>query len=518
MLGKTKLLACASIAALAMAVPAMAAPKTSQTSAPKAPSNQELLERIEKLESQQQKSKDTIDKQRSRITVLEDKSNEVQWSLDNGRPQVKSGDGRFSMAIRARFQADFAAFQQSKGLSTNGDLSSGANVRRAYFGVEGKVFRDFWYEFRLNFGGGNGIEATDSYLNIARVMYTGIPHVRINVGIIEPVFAAGLNVSSGALMFLERDPIDNAAAGAFGGADGRHGIEVSYFKENMFRSGDNLIASAALTGAQTGKPTSTALNQGHGPGGDEQAQVMGRLAYRIWSNGQSNLQVGATGARILNPAGQGKTTPATLPSLGFSDRPGVRVDGTSLVSITVPNIDNATMWGYDAEMNWRNFYLGGEYQRYEVKQTCGGAVACNPGTLASPHFSGWYVEGSWIITGESKPYNATAMNNELGSWSIPKVTKPFSLDGHSWGAWEIAARYSTLDLNNNPQLTGGQGGFAGGTQNLITIGVNWYLNNNVRIMVNDIIGNIEKRSATGVSNNLSGQNLNIVAARLQFQM
>ena len=48
---------------------------------------------IEKLEQQQSKSKDTIDKQRSRITVLEDKTNDVQWSLDNGRPTIKTGDG-----------------------------------------------------------------------------------------------------------------------------------------------------------------------------------------------------------------------------------------------------------------------------------------------------------------------------------------------------------------------------------------------------------------------------------------
>jgi phosphate-selective porin OprO/OprP len=39
-----------------------------------------------------------------------------------------------------------------------------------------------------------------------------------------------------------------------------------------------------------------------------------------------------------------------------------------------------------------------------------------------------------------------------------------------WGAWEIAARYNYLDLNDD--------GIRGGRLQELNIGVNWYLNSN----------------------------------------
>ena len=77
-------------------------------------------------------------------------------------PLLPRGDGRFTLAIRARFQADFAGF--IAGLSTHPrrlrrshrPVSSGAVMRRAYFGIEGKAYSDFSYEIRLNAGGTDG--------------------------------------------------------------------------------------------------------------------------------------------------------------------------------------------------------------------------------------------------------------------------------------------------------------------------------------------------------------------------
>ena len=44
---------------------------------------------------------------------------------------------------------------------------------------------------------------------------------------------------------------------------------------------------------------------------------------------------------------------------------------------------------------------------------------------------------------------------------------PFSLDGGGWGAWEIAGRFSTIDLND--QLATANG-VAGGRQTIYTAG------------------------------------------------
>ena len=98
---------------------------------------------------------------RTRLSTLEQGYNSAVWAFDNGRATFASGDGRFTLAIRARFQADFAGFSQDQrthgaGFAGPTDLSSGAVMRRAYFGIEGKAYNDFHYEIRLNAGGSDG--------------------------------------------------------------------------------------------------------------------------------------------------------------------------------------------------------------------------------------------------------------------------------------------------------------------------------------------------------------------------
>ena len=97
---------------------------------------------------------------RTRLSTLEQDYNSAAWTFDNGRPIFATGDGRFTMDVRVRFQTDFAGFSQDTthpaGFAGPTDLASGAVMRRAYFGVEGKVYSDFAYEFRFNAGGSNG--------------------------------------------------------------------------------------------------------------------------------------------------------------------------------------------------------------------------------------------------------------------------------------------------------------------------------------------------------------------------
>jgi len=51
------------------------------------------------------------------------------------------------------------------------DLHNGANFRRAQIGVEGRVYRDFNYEFVFDFGSSGTERAGQIYL--LRVAYTG---------------------------------------------------------------------------------------------------------------------------------------------------------------------------------------------------------------------------------------------------------------------------------------------------------------------------------------------------------
>ena len=82
--------------------------------------------------------------------------------------------------------------------------------------------------------------------------------------------------------------------------------------------------------------------------------------------------------------------------------------------------------------------------------------------LEDTRFSGWYVEGSWFLTGETANYRD-------GKFIRPVVKG-------ARGAWEVALRLSSLDLNDKDVL--------GGTENNISLGLNWYSKTHWRFMGN----------------------------------
>ena len=99
-------------------------------------------------------------------------------------------------------------------------------------------------------------------------------------------------------------------------------------------------------------------------------------------------------------------------------------------------------------------------------------------SLGDPVFSGGYIELSYFLTGENRTYDKRL--GRLGSTYIASPFTPFfgvrGEDGHlafGTGAWEIAARYSHLDLNS--------GALRGGKEDGVTLGVNWYLNTNLKL-------------------------------------
>lgn len=480
------------------ATPAATETTAQAPAAQQGPTNAELAARVQALEDQLQTQENKAQSDHSRLSALEQNFNDTTVSFANARPTISSGDGRFTMAFRVRFQDDLANFMQDSPTKASNtaeykDLGSGSVVRRAFFGVEGKAFDDFWYELRYN-GGGSQSEATA--LSIARIAYTGIPHVRVNVGVIEPAFTLEGTTSSGQLMFMERPSIDAIATSTYGGADGRRGVELAYQYENLLLPGDNFVLSGAYTGSTVG---STA---GHGNKGDEPTQILGRLSYRFWSDGVSNAVLGFSAASADTWKGSSATNSALFT---LKDTPEIRVDNTALITTGSIAARHSSMYAFDGSANWENFYIAGEYAKFEVDRTS----ATGGG---HPNFEGWYVEWSWILTGETKLYNVNATNNEVGGWAGPKVASPFSWSGDSWGALELVARYSDTDLNWNPNLSAG---IRGGEQKIFTVGVNWYLNNVVRLGLYDEVVSIDKQKAY---NNFTqiGQDMNVFGVRLQF--
>lgn len=69
-----------------------------------------------------------------------------------------------------------------------------------------------------------------------------------------------------------------------------------------------------------------------------------------------------------------------------------------------------------------------------------------------------------------------------------------------WGAWEIASRFSAINLNDAEALNPTRGG----KEHNLTVGVNWYLNPNTRVTWNYVYGKVDRLvSVTGNAGNTS---------------
>jgi phosphate-selective porin OprO/OprP len=91
----------------------------------------------------------------------------------------------------------------------------------------------------------------------------------------------------------------------------------------------------------------------------------------------------------------------------------------------------------------------------------------------------------------------------LGSTYIASPYTPFfgvrGEDGQThWGpgAWEVAVRYSHLDLNS--------GGINGGIEDGVTLGLNWYLNTNLKIQFDYLHNNRYDLPAGAIPGNVDG--------------
>ena len=407
------------------------------------------------------------------------------WSFDGLRPTYRSADGDFTLVVRTRLQIDAGAFDQDNSAQR---LHAGAIARRAYLGVEGDALRALHYEFRVDFAGErNRFDSPN--VNLARIAYnfgSGETHLRLNAGLIKPIFTLADSTSSASLPFLERAAVINVAATGYGGGTTRPGIELSFEEPGLVHATDNFLISAAFTGK-------SAL------GGNAGSHLLGRLAYRLWSDDISTVQIGGSAARILD------TGEATPHAVVLEDAPEIRVDDNALAGTGAIPATGGTLLGLEGAATIGSFHLAGEYYRFGLQRA--GA--------ADPHFSGWYVQAAWTLTGRSRVYLPNATNNNVATFANPEVAAPFSPGRGDWGVWEIAARYSDLDLDWHAGAPGTvcASCVRGGRQKIWSFGLNWYLSDNLRMLFDAMIVDVARLDAAGQQ---AGQRFTAVGTRLQF--
>ena len=127
--------------------------------------------------------------------------------------------------------------------------------------------------------------------------------------------------------------------------------------------------------------------------------------------------------------------------------------------------DNASLLGLEAAILLGALSVQGEYMVATPDLAAG----------SDPDLTGYYIAASYFLTGEQRNYKAA-------KGAFGRV-KPSENLGAGSGALEIAARLSNVDLSDKA--------VAGGELDDVTLGVNWYLNPNTRIMANYVAADLD---------------------------
>jgi len=428
-------------------------------------------------------------------------------TLPNGKPALATADGRFTANIKAILMLDGGKYFQDHNLPaavTNRDLNEGFNFRRARIGIDGKLFRDFDYSFIYEFGGSG--QEDPGRLYEAAITYTYLKPFRFKVGAFEPNIGLAAAVSTSQMPLMER-PAPAEVARNVAAGDSRVAFQIS--ANDVLGAGDSGIAarwmiSSAYTAniIATGSSAASATVQPF----DEQNAVIARATIAPFSSTDWQAHLGVNYQRVLHPNDAGAAT-APRYAAQLRDRPELRLDGARLVDTGAIDSRHTTVYGVEGAFQAGPAMIEGEYFKYKIDRRLTTAAI-----IPDPSFSGWYVQGSWVLTGESRVYNPVEAR-----FDAPKLNYSFNPEAGTWGAFEVAARYSDLDLNYHEGALGtapvaALGAVRGGEQKIYTFGVNWYLNPSMRLMLDYQHVKIDRLGATGLQ---TGQSYDALAARGQ---
>jgi phosphate-selective porin OprO/OprP len=160
--------------------------------------------------------------------------------------------------------------------------------------------------------------------------------------------------------------------------------------------------------------------------------------------------------------------------------PEVHKGDPEFLEVGIPNVDHSAVYGLEAATVLGSLSIQGEYAQNEIDANG-----------SSPSLRSYYLMGSYVLTGEVRPYERSS-----GTFGRLKPDNPFhgsSTSTGGIGAWELAARYSSTDFTEAQGLSqtdllnspGPASAMNLATEaDVVTIGANWYPTAHTKWMLN----------------------------------
>lgn len=360
-----------------------------------------------------------------------------------------------SVSVTGFFHLDAGYYEQSDlNRAVLGDIEDGLGFRRARLAAKGKVTESTSYVVEFDFA-----QAQPRFVDVW-MQFDQTPLGKLRIGRYRQPFGMAELTSIRELPFLERSlqfglapfrqtgmmlhdtALDESLTWAISG--------YRYLSDNygnVYADTGGYGLAARLTGLVIDR-------------GDDGLVHLG-IDYSYNDPGRDSVQYASTNEFFVgqNPVGgAGGLTPSNLDAVPFFLSTGpMAVQNTNLF-----NLEGAIA---------RGRLLVQSEARWAVVEHLDGSHNMFPGA---------YAHVRYMLTGETIPYNRAG-----GVFGRVVPRNPVDLSRGCWGAWEIAARASYLDLNGD-SLPG-----PGRRMNDSTVGLNWYVNRFTKFQFNWIHADLD---------------------------
>ena len=352
---------------------------------------------------------------------------------------MSSPTSKYKLWFDIRAQADAAVFFGAPDYADA--IGNGTSIRRARFAVKGQIDENWYGEFDMDLA--NGL----AEIKDAIVRYTGIPNLDLQVGNFKENFSIQRNTTSRYLQFMERPMVCSALTPS------RHlGFNAKYAKDWIW------LSAGAFTQEVAGQEewTNVADNNkdfGRNSGYSLTAKVVFRPLYKLEN---ASLHIGGAysyrTSLVSEATGEWGTYRASARNSTSINRKKY------LDTNNLPGLDHHNLWTVELAGHWGGL-------RYEAAYIADNVLFKKDAVDPTPKtFSGWYAQAGYLLFGGRQRYDANG-----GKYT--KVER-----GRKWGDVELCARYEYCNLNS--------GSVFGGSAEAYAAGLNFWVNENVKMQVN----------------------------------
>ena len=343
---------------------------------------------------------------------------------------TQAQEGAFDISVGGRIHVEASTSSPDPALEERFEFEDGVDWRRARLVLNGEFLDRFTFKIEHDIASGD-IVPTEVFIEATR----GDGAVTLRAGHFKEPFSLSILQSSNYHSFIARPAAATALAPGrnlgFMVLDRLVGDRVAW-AVGAFRDSDGYDKRPGSDWSLTGRLTGLALD------GDEGSDPLLHLGVVL-----SHRQPTADAVRLRGRAGV-RLAPRQVDT-GWLPADGMRLAGAEFV------------------LARSSYWLQGEVLAAQVDLL---GVGSPDGR--STRFEAQYVEAGWFLTGERKPYSRSS---RTFTRLRPKAPVP---EGR--GAWELAARWDHIDLSG--------GSVPGGSQQSLSLALNWYLGDNLRVLAN----------------------------------